>query len=1284
MRVIGKGFRRVSASHAGLRKGRGGRPKIRRAVFESLESRQLLSTDLVTNLNDSGAGSLRQTLASAAPGDTIQFASTLSGGTINLTSGQLSVTQSVSIVGLGAGNLTISGGGDLTVFNIASAINVSISALTITSGAAGARGNGGDIYNSGTLALSSVTVSSGSAEIGAGMYNNGGVVTITSSTFSDNNANQQGGGILNASGGTINVSSSSFTSNAAGGEAGGAICNENASATLTGSTLTSNTASTYGGAVCNFSGGVLILSGDTLTNNVADFWGGALFNYYGATISITNSTINNNTAYGTFGGALFNDQGTANITGSTFAGDNIDDFGLGVGGAIASLLGTLNISTTTFNGDGGVFVVGGGAIYADDISTTISNSTFTSNQAEYGAGIYQDSNDNMIVSGSTFTDNIASNDTGTVNYGGALYNSGSAYFYNTTVTANQAEYGGGIFCFGDLILTNCTVSANSATASSSAGGGIYIDNGEIGYAGNTTLYNTIVAQNTLSNKTTQSDITGTLDVNDSKTKSSYNLIGTGGSGGLINNKRGNKITASPDLGSLAQNGGPTETMALQSGSPAIDAGSNALAVDNNGHTLTTDQRGVGYSRIVNGTVDIGAYEVQQTNSVASIVGAGASSPLMPAAPLAPAPGIPGDGEAVPGFVTAAVSPATGAYVPVQIRDAYGVEDIFFNGAAGTGAGQTIAIIDAYNDPDIISDANSFSSDFGLPTFNSGGPTLQVLSETGTTTLPSNASAGTWDIEESLDVEWAHAIAPDANIILFEATSASDSDLDTAVNTAADTAGVSVVSMSYLSYETLDYVVGGSETSTDSTYLTPAGHQGVTFLAATGDQGAPALGYPAVSPNVVGVGGTSLLVGTDNSYLGESAWSGGGGGLSIEESQPSYQVGKVNGVSSYVRAIPDVSLDADPQTGVLVIDTYDGGSFQVGGTSLATPMWAALIAITDQGLALRGQSSLNGLTQTLPMLYTLPSSDFHDITTGDNGFPAVTGYDLATGLGTPIANLLVPALAGYSGTAVWTGLQNNNWFDAQNWNTFSVPNANTNVIINFGNPTAGAAIDVAGLTINGGLLQLAAGTGFSTITSLSISGNGTVDMTNNGLYIDFGSATDPITTIAGYLKSGYNNGAWTGTGVDSSSAAVTSSYALGYADGADGVVSGLTVGQIEIAYTLYGDANLDFAVNGSDFTILSSNFNDYVLGWDKGDFNYSNTVNGEDFTLMSANFNQNASQSAAEQPQVVASNGTSASSNNSVVTIVLTPPAPAIQTPAPAATQSTKHTTPKHHSKPKHS
>ena len=357
----------------------------------------------------------------------------------------------------------------------------------------------------------------------------------------------------------------------------------------------------------------------------------------------------------------------------------------------------------------------------------------------------------------------------------------------------------------------------------------------------------------------------------------------------------------------------------------------------------------------------------------------------------------------------AVTPASVAPIdPAQMRAAYGVNQIMFGNTAGTGAGQTIAIVDAYNDPNIIADANSFSSTFGLPQFNaSGEPTLQVLNETGGTSLPSNSSPGGWDIEESLDVEWAHSIAPQANIILFEANSASYFDLLSAVQTAADYAGVSAVSMSWGGGEF------SGETSYDSTFLTPSGHQGVTFLASTGDDGTPA-GYPALSPNVVAVGGTSLDIDSSGDYLGESAWSDGGGGISQVESQPSYQTGKVNGTSSTHRTVPDVSMDADPNTGVYVLDSYAGGYYQVGGTSLSCPMWAGLVAVANQGRAIDGQSTLNGLTQTLPTLYNLPSSDFHDVTTGSNGtYSATTGYDLTTGLGTPIANLLVPALAGYS-------------------------------------------------------------------------------------------------------------------------------------------------------------------------------------------------------------------------------------------------------------------------------
>ncbi len=188
---------------------------------------------------------------------------------------------------------------------------------------------------------------------------------------------------------------------------------------------------------------------------------------------------------------------------------------------------------------------------------------------------------------------------------------------------------------------------------------------------------------------------------------------------------------------------------------------------------------------------------------------------------------------------------------------------------------------------------------------------------------------------------------------------------------------------------------------------------MTFVAAAGDGGAPGL-YPAYSPNVVAVGGTTLQLNPDGSIAGQSAWSSSGGGASQYESRPSYQAGIGD---PGARTIPDVAFLADRSVGVAVYDSYDdpGGSpwTTMGGTSLGAPAWAALIAIADQGRVAAGGTPLDGATQTLPALYSLPSADFHDITTGGNGSSnAGPGYDDVTGLGTPAADLLVPDLAFY--------------------------------------------------------------------------------------------------------------------------------------------------------------------------------------------------------------------------------------------------------------------------------
>jgi hypothetical protein len=150
---------------------------------------------------------------------------------------------------------------------------------------------------------------------------------------------------------------------------------------------------------------------------------------------------------------------------------------------------------------------------------------------------------------------------------------------------------------------------------------------------------------------------------------------------------------------------------------------------------------------------------------------------------------------------------------------------------------------------------------------------------------------------------------------------------------------------------------------------------------------------------------------------------------------------------------------------------------------------------------------------------------------------------------------------------------------------------------------------------------------NTIDSLSIDGNGTLDLTNNHLFIDYaayGFGADPVSLIRAYLVSGYASGAWNGPGIDSSTAAVNSHYGIGYADGADHVVAGLSSGQIEIKYTLLGDADLDGAVTGSDFTILASNLGNAVSSWDKGDFDYDGVVSGSDFTALVENLGKSAS------------------------------------------------------------
>ena len=378
--------------------------------------------------------------------------------------------------------------------------------------------------------------------------------------------------------------------------------------------------------------------------------------------------------------------------------------------------------------------------------------------------------------------------------------------------------------------------------------------------------------------------------------------------------------------------------------------------------------------------------------------------------------------------------AQAGYSPSQIRQAYGVDQISFasGGVTANGSGQTIAIVDAYNDPNISADLKTFDSTFGI----SAPPSFQVVSQTGSTSKLPTTDAG-WAGEISLDVEWAHAIAPGANILLVEANSATLDDLMTAVNYARHASGVSAISMSWGGSEFFSWSNGEftGETQFDPNFTTPTGHEGITFVAAAGDSGSfSGIEWPAASPNVLSVGGTSLFVNSDGSYSTESSWNGTSGGYSQVEAEPSYQ----NIVqTSGARSTPDVSIVGDPNTGVAVYDSLPDQGFsgwqEVGGTSAGAPMWSALVAIANQGRLLAGQSTLDGASQTLPILYGLYTvanydNSFNDVVDagssnpwhwrwgfGGSGNPATLGYDTATGLGTPKSAAIVDALIGTSGS-----------------------------------------------------------------------------------------------------------------------------------------------------------------------------------------------------------------------------------------------------------------------------
>ncbi|HET9172950.1 MAG TPA: S53 family peptidase [Actinospica sp.] len=328
----------------------------------------------------------------------------------------------------------------------------------------------------------------------------------------------------------------------------------------------------------------------------------------------------------------------------------------------------------------------------------------------------------------------------------------------------------------------------------------------------------------------------------------------------------------------------------------------------------------------------------------------------------------------------AVADATpSGFGPSSLQSAYKLP------SSTAGSGETVAIVDAYNDPTAAADLAVYRSTYGLPACTKASGCLKIVGQTGSSTLP-KTNAG-WATEESLDLDMVSAACPNCHIILVEATTASNTNLGKAVNEAAKL-GADAISNSY----------GGSESSTDTTYdTTYYDHPGIAITASSGDSGY-GVEYPAASPYVTAVGGTSLSTSSNARGWTETAWSGAGAGCSAYEAKPSFQSGAGTGCSK--RAVADVSAVADPNTGVAVYDTtpYQGYSgWQVyGGTSVASPLIASVYALAGN------TSSIDNAA----LSYTNKSSLF-DVTSGSDGScstsqlcTARSGWDGPTGNGTP--------------------------------------------------------------------------------------------------------------------------------------------------------------------------------------------------------------------------------------------------------------------------------------------
>jgi hypothetical protein len=603
-RLASKG-KRARAAGAALTAGSAALAMGAAWIGPGLPAASAASTLHVTNTDDAGAGSLRDTVAGASAGDTIVFDVT---GTITLTTGEIAFNQGLTISGPGAAALTISGNDASRVFDISGGAAVTISGLTLAHGSSGS--SGGAVSSDGPVTLDADVFDQNVSG------DDGGAVeapsaTITNSTFTGNETDDWGGAILVDGGDATTVSGSSFSGNTAGNTGGALAIADVSSGSVTSSTFSGNHAS-RAGALVSWATDSTTITGSTFTENQANGGGGqepgtggAIALYSTGSASIGGTTISGNTASSGGGGVHALYLADLAIADSTISGNQSNAWGGGL--YIGEFQAPLSITNSTISGNTAASGGGGGQIWGDDTDAAVSviDTTISGNTAEGsgGGGLIQwGVAGPTTVANSTISGNTSSGD------GGGLY------FYNSTVNVEMS-----------------TVTGNTSTESST--GGIYLAGaGELQAAGSGGHHAAAEvrsggagpdhdgaraqgAGDVRASAAVSATVTGTIAWGNSgddlggegNVTLSHVLRNTLSAGLAVTDAGGNLTGVDPLLGPLQNNGGATATHALLAGSPAKDAGADPVP-DFAGNEF--DQRGAGFARVVDGRSDIGAFEVQ--------------------------------------------------------------------------------------------------------------------------------------------------------------------------------------------------------------------------------------------------------------------------------------------------------------------------------------------------------------------------------------------------------------------------------------------------------------------------------------------------------------------------------------------------------------------------------------------------------------------------------------------------------------------------------------------------